>query len=98
MKDRDFKLTVFGRKVPVKHTEKLKENEDIWGKYDTETKIIQIDNSIIGTIYLETLVHELVHALSDRAGLGQALEEGTEEILADQIAIVIMENFNLELK
>lgn len=91
-------LMIFGECVEVQITDNLIHDEGFSGDYCSRTKTIRVDGSLKGDDFLTTLVHELVHALSDRVSLKEALDDQTEEIIADTFAKAIVENFHLRLK
>lgn len=91
-----FTLTILGQKVPVKVTKELPEN--LAGLYNTKDKEILISEGQSKSDAVMTLVHEAFHALSHRAGLNQVISSEMDEIIAEQVSIMIHENFNLTLK
>jgi len=91
-------LMIFGECVEIREVDNLLHDEQTAGDYCSRTKTIRIDSSLRGDEFLTTLIHELVHALSDRISIRQALDHQTEEIIADTFAKAIVENFRLKLK
>jgi len=90
-------IIVLGRKVPIKRADL----RDIGaaGAYCPQTKTIHIEQTLKGGDFLaETLVHEIFHAIEDRAGIGQALDSKILEVIAEQVGVVISENFLLTPK
>lgn len=47
---------------------------------------------------MNTLIHECVHAVFHRSGVTQALSNELEEVICENIATMIIENFDLKLK
>lgn len=47
---------------------------------------------------LNTLIHEMTHAVFHRSGVTQALSNELEEVICENIATMIIENFDLKLK
>ncbi len=94
---KDFVLQVFGELVEVQHVDGLKESESFMGDYDVDLKLIRLDSNLEGDDYWKTLIHELGHAIFDRGGGRQGVDSQAEEILVDQIAVVICENFKLKI-
>lgn len=46
----------------------------------------------------QTFFHECIHAIFSRVGTNQALSLETEEIICEQVATWIVDNFNLTIK
>lgn len=88
-------LKVFGQRVAIKYVRYIK---DAHGDYDYHTKQIRLEESLKGKLFVETLIHEAIHAVFDRVGLNQAIDHNLEEIVCDNVAKMIEENFVLEIK
>jgi len=91
-----FVLNVFGSRVPVKIVKDLTLNSGALGYYFK--KEIAIDAGQSSDDMCKTLIHECTHALFDRVGLNQAISREVEEIVAENFANLIFENFKVELK
>lgn len=91
-------LIVFGEVVPVEYPEGLMIEHEAQGEYCSIRKKINIDPGLEGEDLDMCVVHELFHALADRISLNQAISKELEEILADTVAKVIVENFKLTNK
>jgi hypothetical protein len=91
-----FTLNILGQKTPVKVTKNLPDH--LAGLYRTVEKDIEISAGQTKEDATMTLIHEAFHALSHRAGLSQVISSEMDEILAEQVSIMICENFNLSLK
>lgn len=90
-------FNVFGKKIPVTKIDLTKELAD--GQYHPKTQSITIDKRIKGDELIGVYIHELVHAMCDRIGLHNAqLSHDLEEIIADNIATVMLENFEIKCK
>jgi len=90
------KLAVFGQTVKIRYVKDLVEKQEISGDY--LDGIIRIDADLDSKLMYLTLLHEAIHALFDRLGVGQVVNGGVEEIICDNIAMLIYENFELEIK
>lgn len=87
-------LNILGRKTKVKF--KNLDAEGICGKFLFHEDIIEVNSKLDKEIKDITIVHELVHATLYRAGISNTkLNEEIEEIICDQIAKTITENFRL---
>lgn len=95
---KSFSLNIFGRKTPVKVVNNLAKDHSLHGLFSKEKNQILIAEDQSKEEAVHTLVHEILHAMSHRGGLSQALSHDIEEVLAEQIATVICENFTLSLK
>lgn len=90
-------INVLGKKVKV--VEKDLSQEHLCGKYTYEDCLIEIDISMNKEQKVQTLLHEVIHATLHRAGVKQtSISHDTEEIICDQVAKVISENFNITYK
>ena len=92
-----FNLKIFGEIFKVKV---LKMEEGLAGLCSSRTKEIFIsNNNQTKSEALHTLIHEVGHAVCSRTGVRQAnFPADLEEILVENIATAITENFNLSLK
>ena len=91
-----FNLTILGQKIPVLVTKDI--DNSFAGLYNFKEKKIYIQEGQTRNDAVMTLMHEMFHALSHRAGISQVISNEMEEVLAEQISIMIHENFNLTLK
>lgn len=89
-------VNLFGLKIPIKYID-MKETEAC-GLYSHEKKIIVIEKSQIGLVAQHTLLHECVHAIFDRTGINQSLSSDLEEVICENIATFLVENFHLRDK
>lgn len=86
-------LSVFGRKIKVYY----KNITDCVGY--TDYKKIVIKTKIKEDYRIEVILHELFHCALERTGIKQAeLSHDLEEIIVDNLAKVVNENFLLTVK
>jgi len=87
------KLLVFGKTVKIVY----KKLTDCVGL--TNYKTIYITTGISEELRIETMLHELFHCTIERTGLNQfGIDPKLEEIIVDNLAKVINENFTLTQK
>lgn len=87
-------LDVLGKKIKVVFRDMTEEN--VCGHYIYSSNLIEINNMLTKETQEITLIHELIHAVFFRAGvLNTKVSEDIEEIICDQVAKVITENFKL---
>lgn len=86
--------SIFGMPFTVYLTDELEPNIVGLCLYDTQTILIKKD--LDQESFNVTLIHELLHAFMRRLGYENALTMQTEEILIDQIAKMLNENFTLK--
>lgn len=91
-------LLVFGKRVKIKYQKNLIEDSEANGEYDKEKHIIVLDSSLKGEMFLLTLLHEGIHAVCERTGIRQAIDDGVEEIICENISMFLNENFNIKTK
>jgi hypothetical protein len=72
--------------------------EQALGEADLTNKTIKIREDLSSKEWLETLLHELIHAKDYESGLHQTLDRTGLEVNADTTAKVILANFDLKLK
>lgn len=93
------KINVFGQEVQIK-LEKgpIFVGEDhVLGYYDTEKKLIVVDKTLPMQMRLQTLYHEMMHALFYRLGLEKtSMHHDMHEVLVEGIAKFLEENFKLK--
>ena len=64
----------------------------LYGECIPSKDLIEIDESLKGRDFMQTLVHEYFHALIDRISLNQILSEDLEEVICDNFATFLIEN------
>lgn len=90
------KVNVFGLSVPIIQKKGLVASTGCMAYFDPVSKTIVMDASLSKEEYLSTLIHEVIHAVFHRAGLSQAkISASVQEIICEQIATTIFENFSL---
>lgn len=94
-----MQFDVFGKKIKIIKVKKLMEQKLACGIYNPRHKTIEVDTALKGDDLLHTYLHEIIHATVDRLGLHNAqLSHDLEEILAENIPMVLIENFNIKVK
>lgn len=88
-------VEVFGKKVPVK----LEEIDNNFGGffYPYEWKII-VNKNIPHEEYFRVLLHESFHAVFTRTAIDQSVPYEVEQIIVENMARFIVENFELKPK
>jgi hypothetical protein len=94
-----MQFNVFGKNIKVKKVKNLCINKQALATYSHTTKSIEVDTTLRGKELIHTYMHELIHATVDRLGLHNTqLSHDLEEVLADNIPEMILENFNVTIK
>ncbi len=94
-----MKLKIFGQAVSLKKEKGLANNKGLSGYYCPKDKVIVIDADARGDEFMLIKIHEVFHAMFDRIGLAQTgISRDVQEILAESVATVIVENFDLKPK
>ena len=79
----DFKTTVLGETITVRHVHKLRVGEDdCEGACYASERLIKIDDALTGDRYRRVVDHELAHMLMRISGVAETLTEQQEEALA----------------
>lgn len=89
-----FFINVFGMRIKVvyDHIRSIRTA----GLWLTEKKVILIDSGLSKDYQDQVLVHEIGHAVFSRVGIEQAkIHKDVEDIIVDNIATAITENFHL---
>lgn len=87
-------LKILGKKIKVVFRDMTEEN--VCGHYLYAKGLIEINNTLPILTQQVTLLHEIVHAVFDRAGIHNAnVSHDIEEVIADQVSKVILENFKI---
>lgn len=98
MKKKLMTLNIFGERWKVYH-DKL--DPQYAGHCYYEKREIKISNELLigSTLFAETLLHEMLHALYYRMSYRQSgLSHDLEEVMIDQIAKAFTENFRITKK
>src|SRR5690606_1444145 len=90
-------LLVFGTRYSVRAIKDLAHNNGILGFCDKRKKQIGIDAGLTPRQQVETLLHELAHAVFHEVALDQAISHGLEEVTVENIAKAIYQNFDVRL-
>lgn len=93
MKNLPKSINVFGRKIKIDTKPNPLIPSNIHGYYESETGTIHISSG-----GMETLLHEIFHAVIDRVSVNQTLSQEVEEIIVDTFAKQINETFDLKFK
>ena len=90
---------VHGKKIDVKKIRRLMLTKGAAGTFNTKNNVIEVDSSLTGQELIHTYMHELIHALCARLSLENCdLSHDLEEILADNIPTMLLENFDIKCK
>ena len=98
MKKKLMTLNLFGQRWKVFH---IKLDPQYAGHCYYETNEIHISEDIpmSTTLFQETLIHEMLHALFHRMSYKQSgLSHDLEEVMIDQLATAFTENFRITKK
>ena len=94
-----MKLNVFGMIVKVKRVKNLSDKEGVCGDYSHKSKVIRVDKDLKGKELIVTELHEFIHSVMDRLGVGNAqLSHDLEEIICDGVATALAENTDIKWK
>lgn len=89
------KLTVFGMDFRV--CDSHEDSEGYSGYCCFETNTIYVNPEQPVREQMVTLLHELGHAVFKRCSINQVVDENIEEIIVDNMAIAICENFQIKI-
>lgn len=95
MKNRPRVVNVFGKPYKIKYDDMSK--TDACGLTDNKNSLIIIDSSLKGEELKHTLLHEMFHAVLYRTSITQSLSHDLEEVIVDQIATFLVDNYNFDL-
>ena len=98
-KPQNFTVSVFGKDVPIKFQPDTKVGEyPVFGYFDTENWTIHVDSNLSKEQTIETIIHEIGHAMMHRIYLAGVIDYNLSEIITEGFAKVITENFKLSKK
>ncbi len=90
-------IDVLGKKIKVVFRDMTQDN--VCGHYVYDKNLIEINNKLNKETQEVTLLHEIIHAVFFRSGiLNTKVSADAEEVICDQVAKVIQENFKLVKK
>jgi Zn-dependent peptidase ImmA (M78 family) len=100
MSKRSQSFVVFGKKIKVFYKNgKLNDEDSLAGFFDPVNWVIYIDARQSKLDQTKTLIHELVHCVFHRNGYHQTnIDLNLEEMLCENIAEMLLSNFNLTQK
>lgn len=94
-----MKFFVFGKACKVKKVKNLTIDKGATASFSGDDFSITYCDSVKDVKLLHALIHELIHATCDRLGLeNTSLTDDVEEIFADNIPEVLLENFDIKVK
>ena len=94
-----MEFNVYGQKVKVEKVKNLDEQHNACGAYNPLTKTILIDTRLKKDDLIVTYLHEIIHAMADRLGYSNTgVSFDMEEMIADNIAVMLVENFDIKIK
>lgn len=88
-------INVFGQTYKIKYDDMSK--TEACGMTDNIHRLIIIDKSLDGDDLRHTLLHEYFHAVLYRTSIVQSLSHELEEIIVDQIATFLVDNYKFDL-
>lgn len=93
-------LQVFGAEIKIiERADLMFGEEKVDGLFIPDTKIIMIEKSLPKEEKIQTLIHELGHAVIWRVSINQSgLSPELEEVIVDTYATMMTEVFNLRFR
>lgn len=89
-------INIFGQKIRVLKRKNMIRDHGVRGLYEPDLNLISIDAALVGKEFIQTILHELCHSVINRTGITQGMREvGVEEIICENIATALVENFKL---
>ncbi len=74
-------IRILGNQYQIKLVPALKDgDESLWGRADTDKRVIQLNADMDTRRRWETLIHEALHAIWGSAGVGGLLGNGDSDI------------------
>jgi len=92
------KLNIYGMSVEIKTIKNLQDDYGYAGQFCTRNKTIELDNKLEDSELVQTLIHEVLHAIAYRIRLSEAIHKDVEEIVVDSFAQWIEENLIIKFK
>lgn len=91
-------VNIFGLKIPVYKVDGLLDNQDMYGFFDCEKKLICVDSGLKGSILEHTIVHEMFHATLDRLFVQHQLDEKFVEVIVENLTVSLVDNYSLKAR
>ncbi len=91
-------FSVFGMEVTCYRIEGLLRDQNMFGFYDCEKKLIGVDSGLRGAELEQTLIHELFHAALIRLHIEQQMPGEFAEVLIDNLARAVVDNYSLKMR
>ena len=94
-------IMILGEKwiINNKKTVKGSDDEESHGTCDRANKIVDIEECDNDTLYTQSVIHELCHAVFVESCVGEtSLHRDVEEIMVEQIAKMLAHNFDIKPK
>lgn len=88
-------LNIFGNKIKISIEDIGTEDA---GRYYEKLNLIKIAPHLKGDDLMHTLLHEVGHAILVRTGVRQAIEDQVHEVIVENMATALLENFDIKLK
>ena len=89
-------INVFGKTYEIKYDDLSK--TDACGYTDNKHRLIVIDSGLKGDDLTHTLLHEYFHAILFTTSVTQSLSHDLEEVIVDQLATFLVDNYNFCLE
>jgi len=70
----------------------------VYGRCDFANKIIYYDGTLKGDILIQTILHEIGHAILFEVGLLQAVNQDLHEIIVENYANELCKHFKINFK
>lgn len=92
-----MKIKILNRTYEVQFVEpNLTDDNNNWGIINYHSGIIQINKKIIPSLQLETIIHELIHDISNQQAL--KLEENQVDVFTTGIFSMMFDNDWIKIK
>ena len=97
-------INVFGEKIKlrIRHPVLDSDGNKVVGTYCFNTKVIEVDSKLDLEEKLETILHELGHAIFHRLSTGHSNNDTIpyelEEVIVNSFATMLMELFDIKFK
>jgi hypothetical protein len=99
MRNLPSKVMIFGKPVKIKYSEDVSVNgHPVFGLFEPDKWAITIDSKQSREQIIDTIIHEMGHALMSRLYLVSIIPAEIIEQIVENYAVMLRENMNLKFK
>lgn len=91
-------IEIYGHVFVLDKVKGLEDKYDCAGLLLKDEDVIEIDADKKGEELLKDLLHECMHGIFRTTGISQAIDDGTNEIISENVSQWLVNNFKMTFK